>query len=139
MVSIAPVDFPPIFPAKPISIRTGTPADADARALGIGFYDSKASRLAAEGYDGPDPAPLVVAALALPPATTGRIDGFMPGPRGAPAYVFRLRNDAGDVIAVATLLTRDGEYRPYSFVQSMVQPASSACSASSSRGRASTS
>ena len=43
--------------------------------------------------------------------------------KGAPAYVFRLRNGEGDVIAVATLLTRDGENRPYSFVQSLVQPA----------------
>ena len=95
------------------------------RALGIGFYDANGVPLwVAEGYDGPDPAPLVAAALAdVPPATTGRIDGFMQDHEGAPAYVFRLRNDEGNVIAVATLLTRDGEDRPYSFVQSMVQPA----------------
>jgi Amt family ammonium transporter len=37
--------------------------------------------------------------------------------------VFRLRNKEGDVIAIATLLTRDGENRPYSFVQHIVQPA----------------
>jgi diguanylate cyclase (GGDEF)-like protein len=95
------------------------------RALGIGFYDAKASPLwVSEGYDGPDPTPLVMAALThVPPATTGRIDGFMQDHEGAPAYVFRLRNNEGDVIAVATLLARDGENRPYSFVQSMAQPA----------------
>jgi diguanylate cyclase (GGDEF)-like protein len=95
------------------------------RALGIGFYDAKGMPLwVAEGYDGPDPSPLVQSALArVPPATTARIDGFIQDHEGAPAYVFRLRNNEGDVIAVATLLTRDGENRPYSFVQSMVQPA----------------
>lgn len=95
------------------------------RALGIGFYDASANPLwVADGYDGPDPAPLVHAALAqVPPATTARIDGFTHDHQGAPAYVFRLRNSEGDVIAVATLLTRDGENRPYSFVQSLVQPA----------------
>ncbi|MGH8198193.1 MAG: putative bifunctional diguanylate cyclase/phosphodiesterase [Steroidobacteraceae bacterium] len=95
------------------------------RALGIGFYDASANPLwVADGYDGPDPAPLVQAALAqAPPATTARIDGFSHDHQGAPAYVFRLRNSEGDVIAVATLLTRDGENRPYSFVQSLVQPA----------------
>ncbi len=95
------------------------------RALGIGFYDAKANPLwVTEGYDGPDPTPLVLAALArVPPATTGRIDGFLQDHEGAPAYVFRLRNIDGAVIAIATLLTRDGENRPYSFVQSMVQPA----------------
>jgi len=95
------------------------------RALGIGFSDARANPLwVADGYDGPDPTPLVVAALArIPPATTGRIDGFIQDHEGGPAYVFRLRNSEGDVIAVATLLTRDGENRPYSFVQSLVQPA----------------
>ena len=95
------------------------------RALGIGFYDAKGAPLwVADGYDGPDPAPLVASALAqIPPATTGRIDGFEQDHEGAPAYVFRLRNEEGDVIAVAALLTRDGENRPYSFVQSLVQPA----------------
>ena len=74
----------------------------------------------ADGYDGPDPAPLVAAALTqVPPATTGRIDGFSQDHEGAPAYVFRLRGDEGDVIAIATLLTRDGENRPYSFVQNL--------------------
>ena len=43
--------------------------------------------------------------------------------KGAPAYVFRLRGGEGDLIAVVTLLTRDGENRPYNFVQSLVQPA----------------
>ncbi len=95
------------------------------RALGIGFFDTQGHPLwVADGYDGPDPAPLVQAALAnVPPATTGRIDGFIQDHEGAPAYVFRLRNNEGDVIAVATLLTRGGENRPYSFVQSLVQPA----------------
>jgi diguanylate cyclase (GGDEF)-like protein len=95
------------------------------RALGIGFYDAKGIPLwVADGYDGPDPLPLVQAALAqVPPATTARIDGFGQDHEGAPAYVFRLRNSEGDVIAIATLLTRDGENRPYSFVQHMVQPA----------------
>ncbi len=95
------------------------------RALGIGFYDGDGAPLwVADGYDGPDPRPLVEAALArVPPATTGRIDGFAQDHEGAPAYVFRLRNSDGEVIAVATLLTRDGEHRPYSFVQHLVQPA----------------
>ena len=95
------------------------------RALGIAFYDAKGVPLwAADGYDGPDPLPLVQEAIAkTPPSTIARIDGFMQDYAGAPAYVFRLRNSEGDLIAVATLLTRDGENRPYSFVQSMVQPA----------------
>ncbi|MGH8242237.1 MAG: putative bifunctional diguanylate cyclase/phosphodiesterase [Steroidobacteraceae bacterium] len=95
------------------------------RALGIGFYDAAGAPLwVADDYDGPDPAPLVALALAqVPPATTGRIDGFSQDHEGAPAYLFRLRNGEGDVIAVAALLTRDGESRPYSFVQSLVQPA----------------
>jgi diguanylate cyclase (GGDEF)-like protein len=95
------------------------------RALGIGFYDAKGEALwVADGYDGPDPAPLIALALeSAPPATTARIDGFTQDHEGAPAYVFRLRNGEGDVIAVATLLTRDGENRPYSFVHSLVQPA----------------
>jgi diguanylate cyclase (GGDEF)-like protein len=95
------------------------------RALGIGFYDAKANPLwVDDGYEGPDPTPLVQAALArVPPATTARIDGFVHDHEGAPAYVFRLRNGDGDVIAVAALLSRDGENRPYSFVQTLVQPA----------------
>jgi len=95
------------------------------RALGIGFYDAKGAPLwVAPGYDGPDPLPLVQAALSKPPpATTARIDGFDHDHEGAPAYVFRLRNSEGEIIAVATLLTRDGENRPFSFVLSLVQPA----------------
>jgi diguanylate cyclase (GGDEF)-like protein len=95
------------------------------RALGIGFYDARGAPLwVADGYDGPDPLPLVQAALTkVPPATTGRIDGFSQDHEGAPAYVFRLRNNNGDVIAIVALLTRDGEDRPYSFVLSLVQPA----------------
>jgi diguanylate cyclase (GGDEF)-like protein len=95
------------------------------RALGIGFYDATGAPLwVADGYDGPDPLPLVQAALeSAPPATTARIDGFVQDHQGSPAYVFRLRNSEGDVIAVAALLTRDAENRPYSFVQSLVQPA----------------
>ena len=95
------------------------------RAHGIGFYDARGIPLwVAEGYDGPDPRPLVAMALEqLPPAMTARIDGFSQDFDGAPAFVFRLRNGDGEVIAVATLLTRDGENRPYSFVQTLVQPA----------------
>jgi diguanylate cyclase (GGDEF)-like protein len=95
------------------------------RALGIGFYDARGVPLwLADDYDGPDPAPLVAMALErAAPATTARIDGFSHDHEGAPAYVFRLRNGEGDVIAVATLLTRDGENRPYGFVQTLVQPA----------------
>jgi hypothetical protein len=46
------------------------------RALGIGFYDSAGVPLwIADGYDGPDPSPLVQEALTnAPPATTARID-----------------------------------------------------------------
>jgi diguanylate cyclase (GGDEF)-like protein len=95
------------------------------RALGIGFYDAKGAPLwVTDDYDGPDPAPLVETALArVPPATTGRIDGFSQDHEGAPAYIFRLRDAEGGIIAIAALLTRDGENRPYSFVQSLVQPA----------------
>jgi diguanylate cyclase (GGDEF)-like protein len=95
------------------------------RAVGIGFYDASGAPLwEAEGYDGPDPAPLVALALeGNTPATTARIDGFTQAHEGAPAYVFRLRNAEGGLVAVATLLTRDGEDRPFSFVQSLVQPA----------------
>jgi diguanylate cyclase (GGDEF)-like protein len=95
------------------------------RAVGIGFYDAGGAPLwIADGYDGPDPAPLVEVALGnVPPATTGRIDGFTQEHEGSPAYVFRLRNGEGEVIAIATLLTRDGEDRPFNFVQSLVQPA----------------
>jgi diguanylate cyclase (GGDEF)-like protein len=95
------------------------------RAQGIGFYDARGAELwVADGYDGPDPAPLVASALAqAPPATTSGIDGFSQDHEGAPAYVFRIRGVDGAVIAVATLLTRDGENRPYGFVHSLVQPA----------------
>ncbi len=95
------------------------------RAQGIGFYDAQGVPLwLTDGYDGPDPLPLVQVALAkAPPATTARIDGFSQDHHGAPAYVFRLRNNAGEIIAIAALLTRDGESKPYSFVQHLVQPA----------------
>jgi len=95
------------------------------RAQGIGFYGARGVPMwVSDGYDGPDPLPLVQAALAkVPPATTGRIDGFSQDHHGAPAYVFRLRNGDGEIIAIATLLTRDGENRPYSFVQHLAQPA----------------
>jgi hypothetical protein len=95
------------------------------RALGIGFYDARGLPMwIAPGYDGPDPLPLVQAALArVPPATNAVIDGFIQDHEGSPAYVFRLRNGEGEVIAVAALLSRDGENRPFSFVQQLVQPA----------------
>ncbi|HWN05886.1 MAG TPA: GGDEF domain-containing protein, partial [Steroidobacteraceae bacterium] len=95
------------------------------RAVGIGFYDARGVPLwLATDYDGPDAAPLVAMALEQAvPATTARIDGFSHEHEGAPAYVFRMRNGEGEVIAVATLVTRDGENRPYNFVQTLVQPA----------------
>jgi len=95
------------------------------RALGVGIYDAHGVPIwVADGYDGPDPLPLVQAALTkIPPATTGRIDGFSHDHEGAPAYVFRLRNHEGEVIAIVALLTRDGENRPCSFVQALVLPA----------------
>lgn len=95
------------------------------RAVGIGFYDADGKPMwIADGYEGPDPLPLVRAALSdVPPATTARIDGFSQDHEGAPAYVFRLRDSDGGVIAVATFLTRDTENHPYSFVQHLVQPA----------------
>jgi diguanylate cyclase (GGDEF)-like protein len=95
------------------------------RASGIGFYDMNGTPLwVSEHYDGPDPQPVVEEALAnAPPATTAAIDGYTRDFAGAPAYAFRMRNDSGQVIAVATLMTRDGETRPYSFVLQLVQPA----------------
>ena len=95
------------------------------RASGIAFYDARATPLwVVDGYDGPDPQPVVEEALKkAPPATTAQIDGFSRDFEGAPAYVFRLRNERGQVIAVAALLTRDGEQRPFSFIQQLVQPA----------------
>lgn len=95
------------------------------RALGIGFYDARGAPLwVGDGYDGPDPAPLVAAALAhVPPQMTALVDGFVQDHEGAPAYVFRIRGEDGGVIAVAALLTRDNENRPFNFVKSLVQPA----------------
>ena len=45
------------------------------RAVGIGFYDADGKPMwVADGYEGPDPLPLVRAALSdVPPATTARI------------------------------------------------------------------
>jgi diguanylate cyclase (GGDEF)-like protein len=95
------------------------------RAAGIGFYDARGSVLwFGEGYDGPDPQPVVDEALKKAvPAATGQIDGFSHEFQGAPAYVFRMRADDGRLVAIAVLLARDGENRPYSFVQLLVQPA----------------
>lgn len=95
------------------------------RASGIGFYDAGGKTLwTADDYDGPDPRPIVEEALAkAPPATNAVIDGFARDFEGAPAYAFRLRDESGEVIAVATLVTRDGEDRPLSFIQHLVQPA----------------
>jgi diguanylate cyclase (GGDEF)-like protein len=95
------------------------------RASGIAFYDARGTPLwVSDGFDGPDPAPVVEQALArVPPATTAQIDGFALDFEGAPSYAFRLRDDSGAVIAVAVLLTRDGERRPYSFVHHLVHPA----------------
>jgi len=95
------------------------------RASGIGFYDASGAPLwVSDNYDGPDPQPVVEEALANPPAaTTGQVDGFARNFEGAPAYAFRLRDDSGRLIAVVVLIVRDGEERPYSFVQHMAQPA----------------
>ncbi len=95
------------------------------RATGIAFYDSRGTPLwIADSYDGPDPQPLVEDALAAPPpATTAQIDGFLRDFEGAPAYVFRLRDDGGGLVAIAVLLTRDGEDRPFSFIQNLARPA----------------
>ena len=95
------------------------------RASGIGFYDARGNTLwTADDYDGPDPRPIVEEALAkAPPATNAVIDGFARDFEGAPSYAFRLRDERGEVIAVATLVTRDGEDRPLSFIQHLVQPA----------------
>ena len=95
------------------------------RAVGIAFYDAQAWPLwTCDSYDGPDPQPIVDQALTkAPAATTSQIDGFARDFEGAPAYAFRLRDDHGHVIAVAVLLTRDGDSRPYSFVHNLVQPA----------------
>jgi diguanylate cyclase (GGDEF)-like protein len=95
------------------------------RATGIGFYDARGATLwLAEDYGGPDPRPLVAEALAkAPPATTAQLDGYSREFQGSPAYAFRIRNELGQVVAVAVLLTRDGEMKAYSWVQQLVQPA----------------
>lgn len=95
------------------------------RASGIAFFDAEGKLMwIAEGYDGPDPHPLAEAALQNPPpATTAELDGFAREFAGSPAYAFRLRDDGGNVIAVAVMLTRDGEDRPYSFVLHIARPA----------------
>jgi diguanylate cyclase (GGDEF)-like protein len=95
------------------------------RASGIAFYDARGTALwVSGGYDGPDPQPVVEQALGrVPPATTAQIDGFALDFQGAPSYAFRLRDDRGNVIAVAVLLTRDGDNRPYSFIHHLVAPA----------------
>jgi diguanylate cyclase (GGDEF)-like protein len=95
------------------------------KAVGIALYGEHGAALwVSEDYDGPDPQALVEEAVSrAPPATTAVIDGFSRDFAGAPAYVFRLRDDFGRVIAIATLMTRDGESRPYSFVLQLVRPA----------------
>ena len=95
------------------------------RASGIAFHDASGKQLWISGdYDGPDPQPIVDDALErAAPATTTQVDGYARDFHGAPAYAFRMRNDNGAVMAVATLLTRDNEKQPYSFVLHMVQPA----------------
>jgi diguanylate cyclase (GGDEF)-like protein len=95
------------------------------RASGIAFYDSRGTPLwVSDEYDGPDPQPVVERALSnIPPATTAQIDGIALDFEGSPGYAFRMRDDRGQVIAVAVLLTRDGENRPYSFVHHLVAPA----------------
>jgi len=95
------------------------------RVAGTAFYDARGTPLwVSDSYDGPDPQPVVEDALTdVPPSTTARIDGFTRDFEGAPAYAFRLRDDGGTVLAVVVLLARDGENRPFSFMQQLVQPA----------------
>jgi diguanylate cyclase (GGDEF)-like protein len=95
------------------------------RASGIGFYDAHGMPLwVSDDYDGPDPQPVVEEAIAkAPAATTAVIDGFSRDFEGAPAYAFRMHNEFGQIVGVATLMTRDGETRPYSFLLQLVQPA----------------
>lgn len=95
------------------------------RASGIAFYDARSTPLwVSDQYDGPDPQPLVDAALhEAPPLTTAEIDGFAREFEGSPAYLFRVRDEHGRVIAICAMLTRDAETRPYSFVLSLVRPA----------------
>lgn len=95
------------------------------RATGIAFYDARGTPLwVMANYDGPDPQPIVEQALQkAPPATTAQIDGFSRDFQGSPAYAFRLRDDQGQLVGVAVLLTRDGEDRPYSFVHNLAAPA----------------
>lgn len=95
------------------------------KAAGIGFYDARGARLwFLDGYDGPEPQPLVDEALAkAPPANSAEIEGFMRDFHGAPAYAFRLRNEQGEVTAVAILLTRSAEDKPLSFISHLVKPA----------------
>lgn len=95
------------------------------RVSGTAFYDARGTPLwVSDSYDGPDPQPVVEEALEnVPPATSARIDGFTRDFQGAPAYAFRLRDDNGQVLAVVVLLARDGENRPFTFMQQLVQPA----------------
>jgi diguanylate cyclase (GGDEF)-like protein len=95
------------------------------RASGIAFYDTRGTPLwISDQYDGPDPQPLVDEALAdVPPLTTAEIDGFGSDHEGSPAYVFRVRDEHGRLIAVCAMLTREAESRPCSFVLSLVRPA----------------
>ncbi len=93
-------------------------------ASGIAVYDARGTPLwVGSEYHGPDPQPLVDAALGeAPPLTTAEVDGFTRDHEGSPAYVFRVRNDHGEVIAVCCLITRDSEKRPYSLVLALVRP-----------------
>jgi len=95
------------------------------RASGTAFYDSRGTPLwVSDSYDGPDPQPVVEDALKdVPVIPGGGIDGFSRDFEGAPAYVFRLHEEQGRVIAVVVLLARHGESRPFSFMQQLVQPA----------------
>ena len=91
---------------------------------GIAVYDARCTPLwVCSEYLGPDPQPLVEAALQdVPPWTTAEIDGFMRDHEGSPAYVFRIRNDHGAVVAVCCLIMREATQRPYALIQGLVRP-----------------
>ncbi len=91
---------------------------------GIAVYDARGTPLwVCSEYLGPDPQPLVEVALQdVPPLTTAEIDGFMRDHQGSPAYVFRIRDDHGVVVAVCCLIMREATDRPYSLIQGLVRP-----------------
>ena len=106
------------------------------RALGIGFYDAKGVPLwVADGYDGPDPAPLVALALE-------RVPRLRPPPGStASATTTKGRRLTSSGCATARArsspsrpsLTRDGENRPYQ-LRPVLGPAGARVPAARARG-----